>query len=434
MYQFSVFVNSLFTLCPDTTYLIDRGLMFAMWDMPTIASIFLAQALTDPLTLPKEGQREDKWRNAYILMGVLSLVGATVLLVPLWHLQRKAERESAGRFERRTFGWLLREFDVVGALLLTASMSLTLLPMILARTVEGNWGNPMILGTVIAGVVSFFLLIIWEAKFTTKPIMSTKMWKDRTTFGGLIVTLVFAIMSSVNYQYFTLYLVISRGLTNGEALLLERGYPLAWLVFQLFTALLMKRFNYCRVFVWIGVFVNVIGVGLMIPARLPTSSDAFVVISQAIAGAGAGIANVASNVAFTAVVDKKDVASVIGAAQILASLGYAFGGALAGGIWTQYLPKRLDEYITGPYDQKLAMNDPLTYIPSLDPITKGQLIDAYSDSQKLMSIITCCFAIISCISTWVMEPVDLLKDQVDKQGEIAEVPMTSEKEEVEETK
>ncbi|KAF9106130.1 hypothetical protein BGX27_009285 [Mortierella sp. AM989] len=424
-------------LVADTTYLIDRGIMFAIWDMPTLVSIFLAQVLTDPLTLPTPGGRLDKWRNAYALMGVLSLAGAVVLLAPLWYLQRKATRVKTRRFERRSVRWLMREFDVVGALLLTASMSLTLLPLILAKSVEGNWKSPMILGTIIAGVIFFFLLIIWEAKYTTRPIMSTEIWKDRTTFGGLIVTLVFAIMNSVNYQYFTLYLVISRELTFGDALLLERGYPIAWLIFQLITAFLMKRYNACRLFVWsnlslflIGIFINLIGVGLMIPARLPTSSDAFVVISQAIAGSGAGIANVASNVAITAMVEKKDVASVIGAAQILASMGYAFGGALAGGVWTQYLPSLLDKYITGPYDESLAMNDPLEYIPSLDPTTKSQLIEAYADSQKLMSIITCCFTIIACICTWMMEPVDLLKDQVDKKGEVTDIPESSEKEEV----
>lgn len=160
-----------------------------------------------------------------------------------------------------------------------------------------------------------------------------------------------------------------------------------------------------------------IGVGLMIPARVPTASAAFVVVSQAIAGGGAGISNIASTVAVTGIVDKKDVATVLGAQQVLSSIGYAIGGALAGGVWTQYLPKRLAKHITSPYDERLALNDPLKYIPSLDPVMKGQLVEAYADSQMLMSIITCCLAIIACICTLMMRHVDLLKDQPDQRQE-----------------
>ncbi|KAF9126499.1 hypothetical protein BGX30_015220 [Mortierella sp. GBA39] len=404
-------------LIADTTHLIDRGVMFALWDVPSIASVFIVQALTDPLTLPKLGEPEDKWRRAFLVMGIVSAIGAAVPLVPLWRLQRKALRDRTRRFERRSVRWLLHEFDTIGALLLTAGMSLTLLPMILANSYEGNWRNGKIVAMICSGIVAIFLLVIWEAKFTDRPIMSMKIWGNRTAFGSLVIGLVFAIMSSVNYQYLALYLVVSRNVSYGDAYLLERGYPVVWTICQLITALLMKRYNTCRPFVWVGITIHVLGVGLMIPARLPTSSDAFVVISQAIAGGGAGIANVASTVAVTGIVDKKDVATVIGAQQVLSSIGYAIGGALAGGVWTQYLPKRLEKHITSPYDKHLALNDPLEYIPSLDPVTKSQLVDAYADSQMLMSIITCCLAIIAFICAMMMQHVDLLQDQPDRNQE-----------------
>lgn len=150
----------------------------------------------------------------------------------------------------------------------------------------------------------------------------------------------------------------------------------------------------------------------MIPARHPTSSDAFVVISQTIAGMGSGMASVSASVAVTGVVRKQDLATVIGTMQILSAMGRAVGGALAGGVWTQYLPSRLAVRITGPYDERRALNDPLKYIPSLDPTTKSQLVEAYSDSQMLMTTIACSLAVITCICALMMENVDLLSDQV----------------------
>jgi SIT family siderophore-iron:H+ symporter-like MFS transporter len=288
-------------------------------------------------------------------------------------------------------------------------MSLTLLPMILAKTFEGNWSNPRILGMFISGVIFLALLAYWEIKYTDRPIMSMKIWSNPSCFGGLTVGFFMTVMASMNWQYYTQYLVVSRNLSFGDALLLERGYQVAYLVFQVITSLMMKRFNSIRPFIWVGIIVHTIGIGLMIPARSPTSSDAFVVISQTIVGAAGGMAAIASSVLVTGVVDKKDVTTVIGTTQILGSFGSAFGGALAGGIWTQYLPTRLAKHITGPYNEFLAMNSPLDYIPTLDPLTKSQLVEAYGDSQKLMSIIACSLAIFACLSTVFIKHVDLYK-------------------------
>lgn len=75
---------------------------------------------------------------------------------------------------------------------------------------------------------------------------------------------------------------------------------------------------------------------------------------------------------------------------------------------------RLAKHITGPYDERLAMNDPLKYIPQLDLTTKGQLVEAYADSQMLMLIIAMCLAVPVCITTLFMKHIDLLQDQHDE--------------------
>ncbi|KAF9366132.1 hypothetical protein BGX34_005895 [Mortierella sp. NVP85] len=106
--------------------------------------------------------------------------------------------------------------------------------------------------------------------------------------------------------------------------------------------------------------------------------------------------------------------------QIPSAIGRPFGGALAGGVWTQYLPSRLAARITGPYDERLALNDPLKYIPNLDPTTKSQLVEAYSDSQISMTAIACSLAVITCICALMMKDVDLrdqLKQDVEEKRE-----------------
>ncbi|KAF9548905.1 hypothetical protein EC957_005257 [Mortierella hygrophila] len=392
-------------LIADTTSLLNRGIVFSLWDLPSAMNIFITGVLTDPLT----SYPGANWRNVYIIVSVLSAFGAIAVLTPLWHLQRKAQSKGI-TMERRSIGWLLHEFDVVGAVLITLAMSLSLLPMILARSFEGNWQNPKILGMFCTGIVCYGLLVFWEVKYTTRPIMPMRIWTNPTCFGGLVVMFFMTVMAAMNWQYYTYYLMVSRNLSLQPALMLERGYQVAYLVFQTITGLLMKRFKILRPFIWVGIVVHTIGIGLMIPARAPDSSDVFVVLSQTIVGAAGGMANIAASVAVTGAVDRKDVAVVIGVTQILGSFGSAFGSALAGGVWTQYLPKRLEKHVTGPYDEFLALND-VNYIAGMDAITKRQMIEAWGDSQKLMSIMSVSLAVFACISTFFMKHIDLTKDQ-----------------------
>ncbi|KAG0243710.1 hypothetical protein BGW41_001583 [Actinomortierella wolfii] len=390
-------------LIADTTPLINRGIVFALWDMGSAVNIWTTQALIKPLTAP-----EFNWRHIYVIIATLSAVGAIAVLVPLFIVQRKSRQGAQG--QRRSIGWFLHEFDTIGALLLTAALSLILLPIILANTYEDNWRNPVILGCLFGGLAALILLIIWEAKFTDRPIMPMRIWMQRTCFGGLVVQFVLTMMASSNWAYFTVYLVVSRNLSFDGALLLERGYQMAYLLVALATGFAMKRFNTSRPFVWAGIVLCTVGTGLMIPARMPDSSDAFVVISQTIVGCGGGMSSIAASVSVTGVVHRRDIAIVIGATQILSSIASAVGSALAGGVWTQLLPKELGEHVTGEYDLFQAVNN-VTYVALLDEPTKSQVIAAYGDSQKVLSIISCAMAILACLSAFMMQHVDLLQSQ-----------------------
>ncbi|KAF8937246.1 hypothetical protein BGZ47_009125 [Haplosporangium gracile] len=372
----------------DTTSLLHRGIMFAMYDMGNVANIWIAQALIDPITI--NGPRE-KWRIGYIAMGCISGFGALALLIPLWYVQRSLKRRKVAQPPRRTLRWFATEFDTPGAILILLALSF----------------SP-------------------AAKYATRPIMSFKIWTNRTAFGSLMIMFLLKVLGNVVWQYLTQYFIVSRDITYGQSYLLVRGFQMGWLVFQLVAAVIMRKVKKARLLVWIGLLVYVLGVGLMIPARNQNASTFLVVISQTIAGAGGGMANLACSVLVTGVVHKRDIATVVGATQILVSFGSAVGNAVAGGIWTQYLPSRLNARVTGAYDMNRAMNEILKYVKSLDPVTKQQVIDAYSDSQWFMSIMGLVVAGVTLLCATLLQHVDLDQDQ-DTQDRIAlgeQVPKT----------
>ncbi|KAF9160710.1 hypothetical protein DFQ26_005256 [Actinomortierella ambigua] len=386
-----------------TQVLVAGKFFLGTWEGSMI-NIFVAQALLNPLT-----RKGFSWHNIYIIASVAVVVGAIFVLTPLWYLQRKGERR-LGKRPRRSIQWFLNEFDAIGSLLLAGGLSLTLFPLMLAGTYDDGWQNPTILGCIVAGCVTLLLLFVWEAKFTSQPILPTRIWRNPTVFGGMFIQFVFTMMIAMNWTYFATYLYVSRPVTLAAAMLLMRGYQITYMVLALTTGVLMKKFNTCRPFVWGGILIMTLGCGLMIPARHPSSSDAFVVASQAVAGGGAGICNIAASVAITGAVHRRDMATVIGASQIINSIASALGGAIAGAVWTQLLPNRLRRHVTGELDFDKAINEAFT-VRDLPEPTYSQVVRAYSDSQEVLTIITVCLVVLGLLTAFPMKHVDLLQSQ-----------------------
>ncbi|KAG0320209.1 hypothetical protein BG000_003657 [Podila horticola] len=301
----------------NSTKIIDRGIMFALYD------VFATQQAMKPLVA-----EDADWHTIYIVVGTVAAAGFPIRLVPLWYLRRKSDRAHIGKTGqqviRKDIRWLLTEFDAMGALLTT-----TLLPIITVRSFKGNWKNPTVIGVLCGGIAVLALLVIWQAKFSTRPILLMRIWAKRTCFGGLAVTFSLTVMNAFNHQYLSTHLVVSWGIEWDHAALLQRGYLVIHPIAELTAGLVMKRFNTCHLFTWADITIDLIGLALFIPARQSTSSDAFVVISQVITGAASGMVYVSATVAITGAVAKDDVATVIGATQILDSFGYAFGAALS---------------------------------------------------------------------------------------------------------
>ncbi|KAF9024889.1 hypothetical protein BGZ52_010022 [Haplosporangium bisporale] len=399
----------------DTTSLLQRGMMFAMYDVGQLINIWVSQALIDPLTL---GGPRDKWRMAYIITGCVAGFGAIFFLIPLWHITIQLKRRQVARPPRRSLRWLLTEFDVVGAVLMTSSLALTCIPLMIARRTRNNWNDAGMITMMCLGASCFIALLVWYAKFATRPILSRKVWSNRTVFGGLMIMFLLKLMGHVSWQYLSQFLFISRDLSFGQIKLLVCGYGTGWLAAQLISAFIMRKWKCPRILIWVGIVVYITGCALMIPARHSHASSALIVLSQSMGGIGGGLAFLPCSVLVTGVVHKRDIASVIGATQILVWFGAGVGGAISGGIWTQYLPTQLHKYVTGPFDELRAMNDPLKYVKNLDPVTKAQVVEAYSSSQKLMSIVGLAFAALTLLCAAMLEHVDLEQDQ-DTQDRIA---------------
>ncbi|KAF9920054.1 hypothetical protein FBU30_010215 [Linnemannia zychae] len=386
----------------DVTPLKHRGTFISVLDLTNLINIWVGQAVVGRLATP------DTWRLGLTICTILIAVGSVSLISPLWYLQLKGER-TLGERPRRTFIWLWRQFDYIGGLLLAATLSLLFFPLITASRYEDNFKNPVIIGCLCAGAVCLILLLVWNAKYSTKPMLPKRIWSDRTVMGAICGSIVSNMMVSMNYTYFYNYLVVTRNIEFDRAYLLARGYQMAFYIIAPITGYLMSRLQTTRRFIWIGLIIQTIGTIIMIPARLPGSSDFFVAISQAVVGLGDGMTSIASTVSITGSVHRRDYAMAISVNLMMGSIIGSIGSTIAGSVWTQVLPQRLKHHVTGEYDELMAMNN-AEYVKGLSEPTYSQVISAYGDAQKILSIISASLVVISGLFTLMMKKVDLSLD------------------------
>ncbi|KAG0224326.1 hypothetical protein BGW42_005180 [Actinomortierella wolfii] len=205
----------------DVAPLKNRGIFISLMDLSNVVNLWVGQAIVGYLAT------NAKWRLGLTICTCLVAIGALLVTIPLWYLQRKGEK-MLGERPRRTFGWLWRQFDFVGAILLVATLSLLCFPLITARTREGNYRNPVVIGCLCASFVSLVILLIWNAKYASKPMLPKRIWSDRTVMGAICGSIVSNMMVSMNYTYFYTYLVITRNIEFSKAYLLARGYQMAY--------------------------------------------------------------------------------------------------------------------------------------------------------------------------------------------------------------
>ncbi|KAI8061780.1 major facilitator superfamily domain-containing protein [Gongronella butleri] len=414
----------------DMTDVVNRGLFQALYDVPMIVNMFVATVVGDALGMAH-------WRWAYGLTAILFVICSAPIISLLLRLERRARRSDAyleyraeqkqtrplDDGDRVKTPWhqhvvaFLVEIDLVGSMLLVATLAMILLPIVMAANYWGGWQSARTIGTLVAGLVSLGLFVVWEWKLASKPILPWATWPGRTTLCGVMVFSLLTMLHGINWVYFQTYLMVTRKITSGQANMLDRSYDVALPVMKVLTGYLMKRFRVWRPFAWTGSVLLVLGIGLMIPARQPDASEAFVVIAQVIAGLGMGMLEVPVIVAIQSSVDRPDLAMVTALMQVGSSVSSSIGSAVAASLWNTLLPQYFAQYVPGDYNAKKIMGN-VAYAQSLPTDQYNGVVTSYSQVQRIYSIIAICLAAVAFFFTIPMQSFGLSNPENGENDEI----------------
>lgn len=173
----------------DSSDLLNRAFLALLPEFPFLVTVWLGPTIADAVL------RTTGWRWAYGMWAIILPAAFLPLALSLLLNQRKAKRLNlikSPRPKRRSAGLvgILRQtwydLDVGGLTLLSAAVTLILVPLTLAANAKNGWKNASIVVLIAIGVVCLIALPFYESskKLAPKPLLSLHLLKQRTALAG----------------------------------------------------------------------------------------------------------------------------------------------------------------------------------------------------------------------------------------------------------
>ena len=174
----------------DTSDLLNRALFSSLPDIPFLITVWVGAPLASSLL------KHTTWRWGYGIWTIVLPVAFSPLALALFLNMRKAARLHLlpqSPWQGQTFLRGVRnvwyEIDLMGLLLLSAAISLILIPLTLAARAKSGWHNASIIAMLVIGCVCLVVFPLWESsrKLAPHPFISLQLFTNRTVLAGCAI-------------------------------------------------------------------------------------------------------------------------------------------------------------------------------------------------------------------------------------------------------
>jgi hypothetical protein len=260
----------------DTTDLTWRALFSTIPDLP-----FLVTVWTGPL-IATDIRTEASWRWGYGIWAIILPAAFLPLACALFFNQRKAGKMGIlppSYFKGKGVLQILKELwfdlDFFGLLLLSAAVSLILLPLTLAATAKGGWSNPSMIAMITIGCVCLLVFPFWERtkKLAPKAFFPRELFRERTVVVGVMIAFFYfsklltavivkrltggtvAFYLSV-FPYFFSYLLVVDNIGTTAAGHITQTFSFTSTVAAISVSILIKLTHHYKYFITLGACVS----------------------------------------------------------------------------------------------------------------------------------------------------------------------------------
>lgn len=374
----------------DTSSLLNRGFFLALTSSPTMITTWIAGPISQDF-LYGAG-----WRWGF---GVFSII-IPIVALPLYifFIYENSQAKSKGIYiNKHGKDWTLqkkilhylKEFDVIGLLLLSAGLSLFLLPFNIYSYQSEGWKSPLIICLLVFGIVLLFLFAIWE-KYTPISFIPFELVTNRTVLGAYLMGATLFVSYYCWFSYFTSFLQVVNDLSPSHALYVANTYNMVSCLWCIIAGWVIHRTGrYKPMALYFGVPLSVFGLGLMIHFRKSDQHVGYLIMCLIFISIGGGIVMICDEIAAMSAASHQYMAVVIAVDSMFSNIGGAIGLAVSAAIWQGIFPSKLEKYLPASELANLDyIYEDLTMQLSypLGSPTRIAIQKAYGDAQEMMLV------------------------------------------------
>ncbi|CAI7646883.1 unnamed protein product [Penicillium pancosmium] len=334
----------------DSSDLLNRAFLALLPEFPFLVTVWLGPTIAGAVL------RSTSWRWGYGMWAIILPAAFLPLALSLLLNQRKARRlnlikSSRKKRRRSVFATMRRtwyDLDVGGLSLLSAAVTLILVPLTLAASAKNGWMNPSIIAMMVIGLVCLVIMPFYETskKLAPKPLLSLHLLKQKTALAGCFLAFWYFMAFYFSVQpYLYSYLQVVQNYDVATAGRVTQTFAFTSTIAAFSVSLLIKYTRRYRIFVTIGCVIYMTGLILMLTYRTENASHAQVLFTQILVGCGGGLLNVPVQLGVQASASHQEVAAATAMFLTSMELGGAVGAAISGAVWTHSIPAKLLKYL-----------------------------------------------------------------------------------------
>ncbi|TPX12906.1 uncharacterized protein E0L32_006786 [Thyridium curvatum] len=311
--------------------------------------------------------------------------------------KKLAKHAKSGKGWARTAHEMFWKLDVVGLLLLTAALSMTLIPLTLAGGENKKWRTAGILTPLILGILLFPVFAVWEAN-ATHPLMPLYLLRNRGIWAamGTAVFMTFSWYTQADFLYTVL--LVAFDFSIDAATRVASVYAFCAVVGGVSLGLIIMRVRRLKPFILGGISLWLAAYGMLYHYRGSTdgSSRSGVIAGQVLLGLAGGFFPYPNLAIAQAVSKHEDVGIITSLMLTMNNVGMALGGCVSGAIWTQTLYDQLQADLAP--NSTLAASvyaSPLYVVPNypVGTVERTAIIHSYRYIQRLLAITGMCLVV-----------------------------------------
>ncbi|KAK7747662.1 hypothetical protein SLS62_008988 [Diatrype stigma] len=387
-------------LVADVTSLQNRVLFSFVPALPFLINTWVSGDIASA-TLLRAG-----WRWGIAMWCIILPVCALALFAPIVMAKRRAAAQGklpprhlakGGRGLARAVYDLGSEIDVVGIILLSAMLTLILLPLTLAGGTTQTWRSAKIIVMLVFGALCIPLFAIWEVRFARYPCVPFSALTDRTVIACLVIAVGLNMSWYLQGDFLYTVLVVSFDQSVKNATTISSLYSFCSVVTGVLTGAMVRKTHRVKPFAMAGTLVFILAMGLLIKFRNGSAGVSGMIGGQVVLGIGGGLFSYPVQALIQAASSHEHMATVTALYLSFYQIGSALGNAISTAIWTQVLPGALLQELGDAALAKDAYSAPLTFVLTYTAGTAERvaMVAAYSHVQRYLAITGLCLSVIT---------------------------------------